>query len=310
MVTETKVRLRQERDEEARRILEEERRSIREEVSLTKLLILNGVLGMDGTVYRPTKAAMLELLKWHAGGGSILAVPMSKLALELSCCVSVVRRLIEGLEADGLICRFKGCAPGRLYTIEIVGPVPEPDDRPLRPLEEALLEVLVRRKNDEGIVQTNEHELALELDVSHETVLLNLISLRRRGYVSSASALYGRPLIIKVQHDRPVRNGHPVQAKAFCVKCRGKQPVREVRFEQTGGAKGARVRVAGKCAVCGTSVTSWVPSSLLGARDGGTGNDSKEKLERFLEWREETRKQEEEQLRTLMRELGMEVARV
>lgn len=172
---------------------------------LTRLLLQLGVLDIDGYVHKPTKTAVLELLKWHAGGGFITAVPVQKLAIELGCGRRGVDDLLKELESDGLIVRHHGCAPGNLYTTEIVGPKPEPEPVPLTPTQEHLLEVLRSNMNAEGFVQTNEHELAIAIDVSHETALLSLITLRRLGYVSATFAEYGRPCIVKVVHDHPVK---------------------------------------------------------------------------------------------------------
>ncbi len=163
---------------------------------ITYCLLQNGVLDIAGNVYEPKKEAVLELLKFHGGSNSIVAVPMSKLATELGCGVKVVNRLIRELEAEGSIRRFKRRAPGRLYVMEIVSSAPEPKCDQLLPVDMALLDLLSRR--DDDIIQTNEHELASKLGVSQETVFLCLMHLKRCGYISSARALYGRPLVIKV----------------------------------------------------------------------------------------------------------------
>ena len=297
-------------------------------LQLTKLLLDVGVLDLSGYVYKPTKNAVLELLKWHAGGGAVVAIPMARLALELGCGVYIVRCLIEELERDGLVQRHKCRAPGTLYTTEILGPRPEPEPGPLAPIQEHLLRVLRGKMDTDGLVQTSEHELALALDVSHETVSLALATLRHRGYVSATVAEYGRPYIVKVLHAQPVvaagvdlteeekaEKERAVDAylserglldlgsdgrgpvRGYCLKCRVVRELRDPRIQHLDGVRGKRTYLEGVCSVCGTKACVFV-KSFGEQQESGNGED---RLIRFLKWQRELRQQEQEKLDELIK---------
>lgn len=188
--------------------------------------------------YEDQMRLVLELLMRHANGGSIVAMPISCIAKELRCSPIVVRRLLDDLEDDGFIRRSRGLAPGNLYVTEIVGVEQELDSRPLSPMDEELLDALATKRDLEGVVRTNEYELARDLDVPYETVLVSLMNLKQRGYLSSAFALYGRPLVVKVHHARPAasarkqRRDNADKLARFIEWREGAKREEEERFQQ------------------------------------------------------------------------------
>ena len=171
---------------------------------IVHVLLQNGVLDGIGNMYPPTKEAVLALLKHHADGGSLVAIPIRKLALELGSKVYAVSQLLNQLTYEHKIRRFEGGAPGRLLTTEIIEAPTELDQTPLSVVESHLLGILKRQMDTQSWVQTDEQEIAAAMGVSHETAMATLFSLRRRGYINATIAEYGRPCIVKVLHEEPV----------------------------------------------------------------------------------------------------------
>jgi predicted ArsR family transcriptional regulator len=174
--------------------------------SLTHLLLRLKVLDVDGNFYPPTKEALLEVLKWHADNEPVTALPMDRLAMEMGCKVAVVRSLFKELEDAGLIRRHRSKAPGNLYVTEVEFTVPEVSQETLTPVQAQLLEFLKSRMSSDGIVQTNEYEMAAALGVSRDSAVQTLLALKRLGYVSATIAEYGRPYVIKVYRREESQN--------------------------------------------------------------------------------------------------------